>query len=159
VSIDGTDFRIYQWKPFWTGWYSHKFKGPGLGYEVGLNIMTGQIVWIHGPFPCGEWPDLNIFGVGLKALLTKGEKVIADLGYAAEPNHIIPPTGDMSSIAARVRGRHEHVNKRFKQFQILHRCFHHKVDKHQPVFCAVAVITEVCLENGEPLYQIDFFDD
>ena len=28
VSVDGTDFEIYQLSPFWTGWYSHKFKGP-----------------------------------------------------------------------------------------------------------------------------------
>jgi hypothetical protein len=123
--------------------------------------MTGQIVWIHGPgpFPCGEWLDLSIFWVGLKSLLTKGEKIIADLGYKGEPDYIIPPMGDISLLAAKVRGQHEHVNKRFKQFQILHRCFQHKVDKHQAAFCAVAVITEVCLENGEPLYQIYYVDN
>ena len=159
VSVDGTDFRIYQWKPFWKGWYSHKFKGPGLRYEVGLNIRTGQVVWIHGPFPCGEWPDLNIFRVGLKQMLTGGGKVIADAGYEGEPDYVVLPTGDMSLLANRVRRRHEHVNKRFKQFQILHRCFRHKVDKHQDVFCAVAVITEIALENGEPLYVIDYIDD
>ena len=159
VSIDGTDFRIYQWKPFWKGWYSHKFKGPGLRYEVRPNIMTGQIVWIHGPFPCGEWPDLNIFRVGLKQMLTGGEKVIADLGYQGEPDHVVTPTGDISGMANRVRGRHEHVNKRFKQWNILHRVFRHQVERHQPAFFAIAVITEVALENGEPLYAIVYIDD
>jgi hypothetical protein len=159
VLVDGTDFWIYQWKSYWTGWFSHKFKGPGVGYEVGLNVMTGQIVWVHGPFPCGEWPDLNIFRAGMKLMLGKGEKVIANLGYEGEPNFVVLPTGDLSMLANRVRGQHEHVNKRFKQWQILHRCFRHNVNKHQPVFISIAVITEIALENGERLYQIDYVDD
>jgi len=61
VSVDGTDFRIFNWKPFWSGWFSHKFKGPGVRYEVGLCIRTGDIVWINGPFPCGQYPDITIF--------------------------------------------------------------------------------------------------
>ena len=158
TSVDGTDFQIYQWKPFWTGWYSHKFKGPGVRYEVALCIMTGQIVWVHGPFPCGKWPDIKIFRAGMKHILNEDEKVIADLGYRGE-DCIVLPTGDTSLLANTVRGRQEHVNKRFKQWQILHRVFRHDVQKHQPVFMAIAVITEVTLENGEPLFQIAYLDD
>lgn len=33
VSIDGTDFRIYEPTPFSPRWFSHKFKGPGLQYH------------------------------------------------------------------------------------------------------------------------------
>ena len=120
VSVDGTDFQIYQWKPFWRGWFSHKFKGPGVRYEVGLCIMTGHIVWIHGPFPCGKWPDLKIFRNAMKQQLSPGEKVQADLGYRGEPDYIVLPTG-VNDIGQRVRARHETVNKRFKQWGILHR--------------------------------------
>lgn len=52
VSVDGTDFRIYERHPFWSGWFSHKFKGPGVRYEVAVCIKTGDVVWINGPFPC-----------------------------------------------------------------------------------------------------------
>ena len=155
ATIDGTDFKIYQYKPFWTGWYSHKFKGPGVRYEVGLCIRTGWIVWIHGPFPCGKWPDLKIFRKALKHLLDAGEKVQADAGYIGEPNHVATPDGEQD-VAGRIRGRHETVNRRFKQFNILHRVFRHDVAKHQSAFGAVAVITQLNIENGEPLFHVDY---
>ena len=155
VSVDGTDFEIYQWQPFWTGWYSHKFKGPGVRYEVGLCILTGEIVWIHGPFPCGRWPDLKIFRSAMKNSLSPGEKVVADLGYRGEPNHIITPSGDRSEPESKIRGRHETVNGRFKNWAILQRVFRHEVQKHQPAFGAVAVITQLQLENGEPLFGME----
>jgi DDE superfamily endonuclease len=165
ISVDGTDFKIYEWKPFWSGWYSHKFKGPGLRYEVGLCIRTGWIVWIHGPFPCGKWPDISIFRKALKFMLSPGEKVHADLGYLGEPNRIVTPmdvnAGDLvgketQDIAASVRARHETVNKRFKQFEILKRVFRHDVQHHQPAFGACVVITQIAIERGEPLYQVDY---
>ncbi len=41
-------------------WQSHKFNGPGLRYEIGICIRTGDVVWAHGGMPCGEWPDLRL---------------------------------------------------------------------------------------------------
>ena len=41
-------------------------------------------MWIHGPFPPGDWNDLTIFRDGLKHLLQNGERVEADDGYKAE---------------------------------------------------------------------------
>ena len=65
VSVDGTDFEIQEPWPYHRlhsrMWFSHKFKGPGLRYEVGLSILGGEIVWIGGPYACGLWPDLKIF--------------------------------------------------------------------------------------------------
>jgi hypothetical protein len=155
VSIDGTDFEIYQFGRFWTGWYSHKFKGAGLRYEVGVCIRTGLIVWIHGPFPCGRWPDLKIFRYGLKKMLTPGEKVQADGGYRGEPNFVVTPTGE-KDLGQQVRGRQETVNRRFKHWNILHRVFRHVLSKHQSAFNSVAVITELELENGQPLYSVTY---
>ena len=60
MSIDGTNFRIYEPSPFSPKWFSHKFHGPGLRYEVGIAIRTGWIVWINGPYPPGDWPDVRI---------------------------------------------------------------------------------------------------
>lgn len=157
VSVDGTDFMIYQWGKFWKGWFSHKFKGPGLRYEVGLCIRTGEIVWIHGPFPCGKWADLTIFRYGLKKMLRRGEKVQADKGYRGEPECVVLPTG-VNDLGQQVRGRHETVNRRFKQFAILHRTFRHELAKHQSVFTAIAVVTELALETGEPLYGVTYVE-
>lgn len=60
VSLDGTDFRIREPQPFNKKWYSHKFKGPGIRYEIGISIVEGDIVWAVGGVPCGEWSDLKI---------------------------------------------------------------------------------------------------
>ena len=84
MTVDGTDFRIQQPHPFNKKWYSHKFKGPGLRYEVAVCIQTGDVVWINGPFPCGKWPDLKIFQLRLKHMLGPEEKVEADDGYRGE---------------------------------------------------------------------------
>jgi hypothetical protein len=153
ISVDGTDFRIYNTLPFWTGWFSHKFKGPGLRYEVALNIMTGDIVWIHGPFPCGKYPDITIFRSALKQELPNNEKAEADLGYRGEAAKIrLPVAGD--DVQQRVRSRHETVNRRFKQFECLGRVFRHNLGKHGSVFGAVAVITQLGIGSGEKLFQV-----
>ena len=60
VSLDGTDFRIMEPTEFDPKWWSHKFNGPGLRYEVALCIRTGDIVWVNGGLPCGEWSDLRL---------------------------------------------------------------------------------------------------
>ena len=155
VSVDGTDFQTCQWKPFWKGWCSHKFKGPGVRHEVGVCIRTGSIVWFNGPFPCGKWPDINISRQGIKHFLRPGEKVQADQGHRGELC-IVTPDEDGNDIGQPVRARHETVNKRFKQFSILHRVFRHDVRKHHVAFGAVAVITQLAIEHGEPLHQVDY---
>ena len=85
-----------------------------------------------------------------------GEKVVADLGYRGEPLCIVTPSGDITDPTNPVRGRHETVNKRFKQWGVLHRVFRHAAIKHQDCFFAVAVITELALENGEPLFGVEY---
>ena len=118
--------------------------------------MTGEIVWLHGPFPCGSWPDLKILRGALIKQLSPGEKVVADQGYRGESDYIVTPTGELDDITKPVRGRHETVNRRFKQWGILHRVFLHQVEKHQDCFFAVAVVTEVAIEHGEALFGIDY---
>ena len=81
VTVDGKDFCINEPKPFWPGWKSFKFNGPGVHYEATFCIYTGDIVWINGPNPCGQWPDLRILRNALMGELLDGERVEADLGY------------------------------------------------------------------------------
>jgi len=53
VSLDGTDFPIQEPTLFDRKWFSHKFKGSGLLYEIGLSIANGDIAWAYGGLPCG----------------------------------------------------------------------------------------------------------
>ena len=46
ITVDGIDFRINEPKPFSKKWYSHKFHGPGLRYEIGVCIQTGDIYYL-----------------------------------------------------------------------------------------------------------------
>ncbi len=47
VTLDGTDMPVEM--KFSEKFMSHKFKGNGLKYEVGVCIATGYVVWVHGP--------------------------------------------------------------------------------------------------------------
>ena len=61
---------------------SHKFAfKSGLCYEVAVGILTGEMKWINGPFPCGKYPDVNIFRASLLTCLDDFERVEADDGY------------------------------------------------------------------------------
>ena len=48
VSVDGVDFEItepYPYERVWSKrWFTPKFKGPGVRYEVAICILTGEIV-------------------------------------------------------------------------------------------------------------------
>ena len=78
MSVDGTEFKITEPSPFNPVWFSHKFQGPGLRYELGIAIQTGWICWLAGPFPPGEFNDQEIFKLGLMNYLSPGEKVGVD---------------------------------------------------------------------------------
>jgi hypothetical protein len=162
VSVDGTDFRVYEPSFFSKKWFSHKFTGPGIRYEVALCIQTGWIVWINGPFPCGDWPDLRIAREALVDALDRGEYYIADGGYYDGNQWSETPTG-LNNFEQRqqkmVRSRHETVNSRLKQWSALNRVFRHRLSKHSPVFRAVANILQLSIENGEPLFEIEYDDN
>ena len=155
MSVDGTDFRIREPSPFSPSWYSHKFQGPGLRYEIGVGIFSGGIVWVNGPFPCGSWPDLKIAREALVHYLDQDEKVIADGGYRGD-SHFLTPTGindDFSRVMAVIRARHETVNGRFKSFNVLACTFRHSLGKHSQCFMAVANLVQVSLLTEAPLFD------
>ena len=161
MSVDGTDYRINKPKPFSKKWFSHKFKGAGLRYEVAVAIQSGHIVWTNGPFPAGT-PDLKIFRQDFKKVLKNGERVEADKGYRGEPTNIDLPqenTGGCTTqmlVKKRVRARHETVNARFKEWGVLKNRFRHKISRHHSVFRAIVVITQLKIENGHPLFQVEY---
>ncbi len=51
-------------------------------YEIGVDILFGNIVWINGPYAAGKYPDIEIFRSDLAHFLDEFERVEADGGSA-----------------------------------------------------------------------------
>lgn len=136
-------------------------------YEVAICILTGEIVWIMGPFPCGDWHDVNVFRFALKQMLDEGERVEADDGYVGEDPLTARVPGSMAHyhddrmllVRAFVHRRHETVNKRLKQFKCLATVFCHPIALHAQCFQACAVLTQLAIQHGNPLFTVDGYVD
>ena len=160
ITVDGTDFKIQEPTDFSAKWFSHKFRGPGLRYEVAVSINGGDIVHTNGPFPCGSWPDIKIFRNELIYKLDVFEMVEADRGYAGEPRKIRKPMDYRSeedrTAKKRARARQETVNNRFKQFGILQKTYRHSLYDHQKVFRSIVVLTQLAIRNGEVMFAVEY---
>lgn len=101
LSVDGVDFEIEEPYPYVRNisnvWYSHKFKGPGLRYEIAIAIKSGDIAWLNGPYPCGKHNDLALFKKSLCTFLEEGERVEADDGYRGKDPDLIKSKTGLSS--------------------------------------------------------------
>ena len=161
LSVDGTDFRNQNL----TGAILYKYsKKVALWYEVGLDILRGRISWIHGPFPAGRWPNINIFCDGLVHHLGQNERVKANDGYSGEAPgkvkclaSVVNPI-ENEGMQSRVRNRHETVNKWFKLWGVLNQIYRHNIDAHAYIFRAIVVLTQLSLENDEPLFPVSYKD-
>lgn len=162
MTVDGTDFLIEEPAHFNKKWYSHKFKGPGLRYEIGVCIQTGWLVWVHGPFPCGRYNDIKIFCRHLQGLLEPNERVVADGGYRdADEETTETPSGYntydqyMKSMA---RARHETLNRRFKQYKILGSRYRGEIVDHKYIMLAIANIVQLDVEYGNAPFMVAYND-
>ena len=162
ITVDGTDCPIFEPSPFDGKWFSHKFKGPGVRYEVGVGIQVPWIVWINGPYPAGRWPDLSIARDVLHHVLGPGETYIADRGYFAgdapslTPND--PATDEQWNAWSVLRARHETLNSRLKNFNILSRKYRHNLQRHGEVFWAVANVVQLDIQTESPLFDVLYHD-
>lgn len=154
VSIDGVDCIIFEPKPFDRKWYSFKHNGPGLRYEIGLCISTGKIVWAHGGKPCGAYTDLKMAREHFVSMLVNGEKAVADKGYKDNRYFITPTTHPNYPQINKILARHETINKRLKQWKCMSNRFRNSLNKHPQCFHAVINIVTLCLDNGEPLFDV-----
>ena len=156
--MDGTDCPIQEPQSFNKKWWSHKLNGAGLRYEIGVSLDTGDIVWVHGPYPCGRYADVSIFRRGMKTVLDDCERVIADMGYSDDmcitPDTLLSPVSP--KLHRLLRARHETVNKRLKQFAVLRSSFRHDLSFHGVCFHAIANITQY-LFCDEPLFEVTFW--
>ena len=61
-------------------------------------------------------------------------------------------------MQGRVRSRHETINGRFKVWGILREEYRHDIERHGEVFRAVAIITQLAIDDGSPLFQVNYQD-
>ena len=160
ITVDGTHCPIEEPRkePSKT-WYSHKFHGPGLAYEIALLIHKPQIVWINGPFKAGE-SDTALFTKpnGLREkLVAAGKLAVADDGYKGQLDTLITKnpfySNEVTAFCKRARARQESVNKRLKDFKVASSKFRHGHMKHGMCFHAVAVLLQYDMDNGMPLFD------
>jgi len=84
---------------------------------------------------------------------------IADKGHRGEAELLsIPSSQDIALVRdfkGRVLSRHETFNGRMKNFDCLEDRFRHRdLIKHKWCFHAVAVIVQLQLEHGSPLFEV-----
>ena len=66
---------------------------------------------------------------------------------------------EKQQMMKRVRSRQGTINRRFKQWQILKQVYCHDIRVHRDVFAAIAVISQLAIQNGEPLFSVEYTDD
>jgi hypothetical protein len=167
MTIDGTDFRIQQKGAARKGnlFGSHKYAGKSaLRYELGVDILAGNFVWVEGAYPAGAWNDIKIFNNVLSRCLEPGERVEADNGYVGHADKIKCPNNDCNPVEnlgmqGTARSRHEMLNGRLKNWGILEKVYCHDITVHGTVFYACAVITQLAIANGEPLFEVESGDE
>lgn len=158
MCIDGTDVPIYEPGDRSALWWSHKFNGPGIRYEVATCIKTGDIVWFRGPFPCNIH-DREIFDLFLAKELLPWEGVEADSGYTGRSQIFTPGVGKTRKDLkqkSQIRGRHENVNGRLKVFGVMKRWNNPDTAKHNVFARCVAIIVQISFSLGEKLYDVEY---
>ncbi len=156
-------------------WYSHKFNGPGVSFEVVTDPVEGKIRWINGPEPASIH-DLTFLRGGKKGQTKKWKKsslyfhlpkfarLIGDSAYEGQLDKV-STTKDAHKPAtkklfARMKSMQETCFKRFKDFKVLNGSFRHgkntedKLAKIKSSFEAVAVLLQYDFENGARLFEV-----
>ncbi len=163
ITVDGTDFRIGEPLPFSTHWKSPKGRGASVKHEGAISIYSVDIVWIYGPHEASKH-DYTILKEMLMKMLEEGEMVEADAGYGipgrggvANDGVVRSKNGYQSEEEMRekstLRARHETANHRFKTWSILKQDFRSKKELHMYVFYAIAVMTQLSIDNGNVLFS------
>ena len=113
-----------------------------------------DICWVYGGYPAG-CNDITLARRGILRVLPRGEKIISDKGYKSMPHRIIVPTEDRKSNLSYqhklIMARHEGVNKRVKDWRCMSSIWRQGRKAHVPTFYVIISLTQINMENGEPL--------
>ena len=134
-----------------------------LPYELGVHILTGNLVWIQGPYPASMHTNIQIFNKVLMCLLDPGEPVEVNEGYRGHTGKVKCPGYDANPVEkramqGRVRAQHETLKGRMKNWGILSKVFCHHISLHGNVFQAYTVVTQLTIKNNELLFEVEYQD-
>ena len=104
----------------------------------------------------GDWPDLRIARHLLHGKLPRGEFYLADVGYQGCHDPSVTRTelpANEREMFDRLMARHETINRRFKEWDILSQKFRHAEHLHSVVFHAVVVLTQLDIEDGSLVWD------
>jgi hypothetical protein len=96
--------------------------------------------------------------------LDEFERVEVDDGYIGEAPQKVKCHGCASNptenqeMQNRVRSRHESLNGRLENWEILKLMYRHDLMEHGNVFRAITVITQISINAGEKLFEVDYSD-
>ena len=157
MTVDGTDFVTVEYTPFTSERLTYKHNTAGLRYEIALAIQNCWIVHINGPFKPGIYNDLMIARRDLHYKLPPGEFYLADDGYRARN----VPSITLRDLPAyqrprmqKLRSRHETINRRFKEWGILHQTFRNEDNMHGPIFRCIAVLVQMDIMSGNLVFNV-----
>lgn len=159
LTVDGVHFRTREVrKEPSSSWYSHKHKGPGLTYEVGISIWDNKLVWVNGPFRAGK-NDIGMFcsDDGLESKIPDNKFVLGDSAYKSSAKATVKKQTDsreLKEFKNRALARHETFNGRIKCFNSLENRWKHCISKHKSVMEAVCILVQYDMENGNPLFEV-----
>ena len=89
-------------------------------------------------------------------MLHANELVVADKAYI-DIKAITPYTAKNKvhkRQMALARARHENVNGKFKEWQILAQCYRHDINKHHIPARAVFVLTQIAFDEGRKCFEV-----
>jgi hypothetical protein len=165
--VDGMDFCIPQKGAARKGnsFGLHKYVGKStLCYELGVDILMGDLIWIQGPYPAGAWPDIKIFTSCLMHFFKPGKRVEANDGYGRHVDKVKCPKNDVNPVEnlkmqGCIRARHKMLNGWLKNWGILSQVYYHNIRHHGDIFWTCAVITQLTIKNGKLLFEVEYGDE
>ena len=115
---------------------------------------------VMGPYIAGSFPDRHVAASNwLNRAIPRGEYYFADAGYRDRNiSCCVSRQEQLNDIEKRrfdvLMARHETVkNTRFKEWGILQQIYQHSEVCHGTVFNAIAVITQLDIEDGRPVWS------
>lgn len=159
LTVDGVHFRTREnRKDPSSSWYSHKYGGPGVTYEIGIAIWENNLVWINGPFKAGK-NDIGMFGSenGLELQIPENMFVLGDSAYKSSKKATVKKrtdSQDLRDFKNRALARHETFNGRIKTFGCLSNVWRHDLKKHRTAMEVVCILVQYDMENGYPLFEV-----
>jgi hypothetical protein len=163
ASVDGVHCQIQEPRKVpEKKWYSHKFNGPAVTYQIVLSLRENKVLFISGPYPAGQ-SDIIVFRKddGILHQIPPGKRIVADRGYNGEAEVLSVPSHLHDSLTVtnfkkRARARQETFNARLKEFKILDVPFRHlnklpheqeySLVEHKRVFESISVMVEYDLK-------------